>query len=161
MDKNWKIGPRAEEKFEKRGLERTRSSKNGTYNCRKCRTPAPSQKADSHVSGNRIRPKKKWTICNWRLFCVTVFVRRTPVEYNTTKECIGTVAPTMVAKFYNHTNTMRTCTDTMRTANDTPRIPVHAAQKTVDHRLRYFCIILNTTCFEVKIITRDIMFLWK
>ena len=30
MDKNLKIGPRAEEKFEKRGLERTKSSKNGT-----------------------------------------------------------------------------------------------------------------------------------
>ena len=34
---------------------------------------------------------------------------------------------------------MRTCTDTMRTANDTPsRIPVHAAQKTVDYRPEVF-----------------------
>ena len=30
LDKNLKMGPTAEEKFEKRGLERTKSSKNGT-----------------------------------------------------------------------------------------------------------------------------------
>ena len=47
MDKNFKIGPRADEKFEKRCLERTKSSKMGS---KKCRTPVPSLKADSHVS---------------------------------------------------------------------------------------------------------------
>ena len=30
MDKNLKMGPRADEKFEKRDLEWTKSSKNGT-----------------------------------------------------------------------------------------------------------------------------------
>ena len=30
MDKNLKMGPRADEKFEKHGLERTKSSRNGT-----------------------------------------------------------------------------------------------------------------------------------
>ena len=30
MDKNLKMGPRADEKFEKRDLERTKSSKNET-----------------------------------------------------------------------------------------------------------------------------------
>ena len=30
MDKRLKIGPRADEKFEKRDLERTQSSQNGT-----------------------------------------------------------------------------------------------------------------------------------
>ena len=62
------------------------------------------------------------------------------MEDNTTKECIGTVALTYgwTDKFYNHTNTMRTCTDTIRTANDTPRIPVHGAQKTVDYRPEVF-----------------------
>ena len=50
---------------------------------------------------------------------------------NTTKECIGTVAAIKNKKIYNHTNTMRT-------ANDTPRIPVDAAQKTVDYRPEVF-----------------------
>ena len=49
MDKNLNMGPRAEEKFEKRGLER---QKVGEMGPKMCRTPAPSQKADSHVSGN-------------------------------------------------------------------------------------------------------------
>ena len=31
MDKNLKIGPRADEEFEKRDLERTKSLKDGTY----------------------------------------------------------------------------------------------------------------------------------
>ena len=58
----------------------------------------------------------------------------------------------MVVKFYNHTNTMRTCTDTMRTANDTPRIPVPAQHKRqLITGLRYFCISLNSTCFKIKI----------
>ena len=52
------------------------------------------------------------------------------MEDNTASESIGTVAATygcQILHFYNHTNTMRTCTDTMRTANDIPRMPVHAA----------------------------------
>ena len=58
---------------------------------------------------------------------ITVFIRRAPVEDNTELECICAVAQRMVVKFYNYTNTVRTCTDTMRTANDTPRIPVPVA----------------------------------
>ena len=58
----------------------------------------------------------------------------------------------MVAKFHNHTNTMRT-------ANDTPRIPVHAAQMTVDYRPEVFLYHAKQCIFfEIKIITRDIMF---
>ena len=60
-------------------------------------------------------------------FFMTVFVRRPPVKHNTSSECIRIVSQRIVVKFYNYTNTMRTCTDTMRTANDTPRIPVHTA----------------------------------
>ena len=32
MDENLKMGPGTEEKFEKRDLERTKSSRKGTYN---------------------------------------------------------------------------------------------------------------------------------
>ena len=84
-------------------------------------------KADSHVSGHRIRPKRKWTICYWQLFFMTVFIRRAPVEDNIALEGVRIVPQRMVVKFYNHTNTMRTCTDTLRFANDTWRIPVYAA----------------------------------
>ena len=42
MDKNLKTGPRADEKFEKHGLNRTKSSKNGT--------PASSLKATFHLT---------------------------------------------------------------------------------------------------------------
>ena len=55
-------------------------------------------------------------------FFMTVFIRRAPVKHNTASGCIRTVV-----KFYNCTNTMRTCTDAIRTANDSPRIPAHAA----------------------------------
>ena len=55
-------------------------------------------KADSHVSGNRFRPKRKWTICYWRLFFMTVFIRRAPVKHNTASECIRTVAATYGCK---------------------------------------------------------------
>ena len=51
-------------------------------------------KADSHVSGNRIRPKRKSTICYSRLFLMTVFIRRAPVKHNIASECIRTVAAT-------------------------------------------------------------------
>ena len=55
-------------------------------------------KADSHVSGNRFRPKQKWTICYWRLFFMNVFIRRAPVKHNTASECIRTVAATCGCK---------------------------------------------------------------
>ena len=55
-------------------------------------------KADSHVPGNWIRPKQKWIICYWRLFCITVFNRRAPVEDNTALESIRTVAATYGCK---------------------------------------------------------------
>ena len=60
------------------------------------------------------------------------------MEDNTAWECIRTIAATDGCKIYSYTNAMRTCTCTMRTANDTPRIPVHAAQKTVDSRAEVF-----------------------
>ena len=44
----------------------------------------------------------------------------------------------MVVKFYNYTNTVRTCTDTMRTVNVTKRIRVYAAEKTVDYWAEVF-----------------------
>ena len=76
------MGPRAEEKIEKRDLDW--GQKFRKMGPKKCRTSAPSQKADSHGSGNRIRSKQKWTICYWRLFFLAVFIRRAPVEDNTT-----------------------------------------------------------------------------
>ena len=66
------------------------------------------------------------------------FHYRTPVKHDTALECIRTLAATRVVKFYNYTNTMRTCTDAIRTANDTPRIPVHAAYKAVHYRAEIF-----------------------
>ena len=51
-------------------------------------------KADLHVSGNRIRPKRKWTICYWLLFFMTIFIRRAPVEDNTASECAPTTTKT-------------------------------------------------------------------
>ena len=55
-------------------------------------------KADSHVSGHRIRPKRKWTICYWQLFFMTVFIRRAPVEDNNASELIRVVASTYGCK---------------------------------------------------------------
>ena len=57
-------------------------------------------KADSLVSGNRIRPKQRWTICYWRLFLMTVFIME---EHqwsiiNTASECIRTQAATYGCK---------------------------------------------------------------
>ena len=46
----------------------------------------------------------------------------------------------------------------MRTANDTPSVPVCAAQKTVDNWPEVFSIMLNSAYFEIKMITKDIMF---
>ena len=57
-----------------------------------------SLKADSHASGHRIRPKRKWTIYYWQLFFMTVFIRRAPVEDNTASERIHTVAATYGCK---------------------------------------------------------------
>ena len=57
-------------------------------------------KADSHVSGIRIRPKRKWTICYWRLFFMIVFIRRAPVKHNTTSQCIRAVAATYGCKIF-------------------------------------------------------------
>ena len=110
------MGPRADEKYEKRGLERTKVRKMGP---KKCLTPAPSQKVESGRS-------KSGPFVIEDYFLMTVFIRGAPMENNTTQECIGTVAPKYGLKTLNYTNTMRTCTDTIRTANDTPRIPVHA-----------------------------------
>ena len=56
---------------------------------------------------------------------------------------------------------MRTCTDKVRTENNTQRIPVHAAEKQLIAGPRYFCISLNSACFEIKIITRGMFFLMK
>ena len=50
---------------------------------------------------------------------------------------------------------------TMRTANDTPRIPVHAAQKTVDSRAEVFLHQSEQYMFQNQIITRNIMFFMK
>ena len=58
-----------------------------------------SLKADSLVSGNQIRPKRKWTICYWRLFFMTVSIRGAPVEDNTASECVRTVAATYGCKY--------------------------------------------------------------
>ena len=73
---------------------------------------------------------------------MTAFIRRAPVEDNTASERIHTVAATygckILQKFYNHTNTMRTCTDTMRSVNDTSGMQVHVAKKTVDYRAEVF-----------------------
>ena len=68
-------------------------------------------------------------------------------------------AQRMAVKFYNYTNTMRTCTDTMRTANDTQEYQFMQHERQLITRPRYFCISLNSTCFKIKIITRNIMFL--
>ena len=57
-----------------------------------------SLKADSHVSGNRIRPKQKWTICYRQLFFKTVVIKRAPVKDNTALECIRTEAATYGCK---------------------------------------------------------------
>ena len=64
-----------------------------------------SLKADSHVSGNQIRPKRKWTICYGRLFFMTVFIRGALVEDNTASECVRTVAATYgckILQLYGH-----------------------------------------------------------
>ena len=56
---------------------------------------------------------------------------------------------------------MRMCTDMIRTANDTPRIPVYAAQKTVDYQPEVFLHHSKQYMFwnQNTVITRDIMFL--
>ena len=65
---------------------------------------------------------------------IHIFIREAPREENAPSKCIRSVAARYGCKFYNNTNTMRTCTDAMRTCtdamrteNDTAkRIPVHA-----------------------------------
>ena len=55
-------------------------------------------RADSHVSGHRIRPKRKWTVCFWQSFFMIVSIIRAPVEDNTASERIPTVAATYGCK---------------------------------------------------------------
>ena len=47
------------------------------------------------------------------LALMTVFVRRAPMEDNTASESIYTVPASMVVKFYNYTNMMRTANGTL------------------------------------------------
>ena len=60
----------------------------------------------------------------------------------------------MAVKFYN-------CTNTKRTVNDTPRIAVHEAWKRVDHRAEILLLSPDKTCFRIKIITINTLFLGR
>ena len=60
------------------------------------------------------------------------------MEDNTASECIRTVAATYGCKILQLYEYDANVYGTMRTANDTPRIPVHAALKTVDYRAEVF-----------------------
>ena len=98
-------------------------------------------KADSHVSGNRIRPKRKWTICCWRLFSMTVFIRRAPVKHNTASECIRTIAATYgckILKLYEYDANVYGCN-----TNCEWHPKNTSSCSTVHYRLRYFYISLN------------------
>ena len=49
----------------------------------------------------------------------------------------------------------------MRTANDTSRYQFMQQKRQLIAGLRYFCISLNCTRFKIKVITRNITFLWR
>ena len=53
---------------------------------------------------------------------MTVFIRKTPMDGDTTSECIRTVTEMyMVVEFHNFTNTKRMSMDTKRTVSDIPQ----------------------------------------
>ena len=63
---------------------------------------------------------------------MTVFIRRAPVEDNTTSECVRTVAATYgckILQLYEYD------ANVYGYDNNTSRIPVRAAKKTVDYQL--------------------------
>ena len=62
---------------------------------------------------------------------MTVFIRRAQVEDKTASEWIRTVTATYGCKILQLYEYDANVYGYERTANDTPKIPVHAAQKTV------------------------------
>ena len=118
--------------------------------------------ADSHVSVNQIRPKRYWIIRYWRLFFMTVLIRRARVEDNTVSECICTVAATYgckILQLYEYDANMYRYDTNCEWPPKEYQLMEHKRQLIIE--LRYFYISLNSTCFKFKIITRNIMFLWR
>ena len=111
-------------------------------------------KADSHVFGNRIKPKRKLTICYWWLFFMTVFIRRAPVEDNTASACmsIGTVAGTYGCKILQLYEYYASVYGYDANFEWHPKNTSSCSVK--DSLLPgwgYFCISLNSTRFKIKI----------
>ena len=65
-------------------------------------------KANSHAAGDWIRNEsgvQRTTVCYWRLFAMTVFIRGAlALEDNTVPECVLPYLQRMAVKFYNEAN---------------------------------------------------------
>ena len=117
-------------------------------------------RADSHVSGHRIRPKRNWTICFWQSFFMIVSIIRALVEDNTASERIPTVAAMYNCKILEPYKYDANCVWIQYVLRMTPE-----AYQFMQHKrqlfiigLMYFWISLNSICLEIKIITKN-MFL--
>ena len=90
---------------------------------------------------------------------MTVFIRRAPVDGNTTLECISTVAATYGCKslqLYEYDVNVYGIRCELRMTPQEYQFMQHKRQLIT--RLRHFCISLNSIYFEIKMITRNIVF---
>ena len=106
------------------------------------------EKADSHVSG-----EAKVDHLLLATISLTVFIRRVPVEDNTASACIHTVA-TYGIRIRRERHVRIRCE--LRVILREYQFMPH--KRKLITGLRYFCISLNSRCFKIKVITRNIMF---
>ena len=93
-------------------------------------------------------------------YFMIVFIRRTPEEDDTASECIRTVAATCGCKILQLCEYDVNVYQYDENCEWTPQEYQFMQQRRqLIARLKYFCISLNSTCFKIKIITRNIMFL--
>ena len=86
-----------------------------------------------------------------------VFIKRAPEEDNTASECIRTVAATCGCKILQLCEYDTNVYQYDENCEWTPQEYQFMQQRR--QLIECFCISLNSTCFKIKIITRNIVFM--